>query len=570
MLALVLFVPCVVFAQSPPPPLPNVHPRLLLDATTLNTLRARAAAGDANWISLKQQCDAYLNGRVFLPNSGKDSSNPPDVGPGYQGQTYPPVLLAEGLCYQVGKALGLPNATQYGDKAAAILVAMATPTGSGGEDPCTDDGWVIRMYGVGFGLGYDWAYDRLTPAQRTAVYTTANTWVDSFQHASCSAYVYAHPVSNYFAGFFHAQAVIALATYDENPSGPTLWNDWFNTQFNTAASSPPHVGVLPYFTSNLAGAGWPEGFGSYGPEATFNMSTPAMEASTATGRALDIVNGSSAFRYPVEMADYLLHFTWPSRDYIDDRDENHSSGNASAPPPGELDVSMLASVLGELRYWGMPNAPVFQEFLDEANVATGGFGVGDRLSAVPNRWRLFLFWDPAASKQPLDSLPRSYFARGMNAVAARADWSHGASWMSFRAGRYVENPDHAEERYDQGSLALVRGGTPLLVNGTGWIVHEPDGNAGEDGVLGDTLGYNNFCSGQRNPNILCANNQLNNIFYVRNMSGATLNDEFGQYGNTAASTKVSTFEDGYNYVLALGTSIEKMYKKFAAGTAVSC
>ncbi len=143
---------------------------------------------------------------------------------------------------------------------------MSTPLTSGsgnlGEDPLTDDGYVIRYYGVGFGLGYDWLYELLTSAQRAQVYTTANAWLAAFENPNGdsvgnAAYAYAHPQSNYFAGYFHAKAVIALATYDENSSGPAEWNDWLSNQFTAR--------VQPYYALHLLGGGWPEGFMNYGP-----------------------------------------------------------------------------------------------------------------------------------------------------------------------------------------------------------------------------------------------------------------------------------------------------------------
>jgi hypothetical protein len=554
------------------------HPRLLLDDATLTALRAKAAIPTIDWLNLKEQCDAYLGGSVSLPGAGGGSSSPPNVGSGYEGEEYPPVLLAEALCYQTLRSSNPAAAQPYGAKAVQILLAMATPIGQpNAADPCEDAGYVIRNYGVSYGLGYDWLFDLLTPAQRTQVYNTAKAWITSYETAACSQSTYIHPLSNYFAGFFHADTVIALATYDEDP-GHGLWNDWLNTQFNTAAVSPPHVGVADYFRRNMAGGGWPEGFGSYGPQATFGMSVPALEVRTATAGTLDIVNGSAAYRYPIDNGDYLMHFTWPSRTYIDDRDTNHANGDATYPP-GTLDIGMLIQTLGQLRAWNAPNADYFERFFDDASVALGVDPYGP-ISHVPSRWKIFLFRPANATARPLDGLPRSYFAPGMNAVAARSDWSTAATWLSFRAGPYVEDPNHAEEYYDQGSLALVRGATPLLVNGTGWIVHEPDGDRGEypadfscDTPDDESIYCDMFGNFEPSDPYL-GNRSLPGVFFVRNMTGATLQERFGQEGNgpldfTPPRTRVTRFEDRSVYVYALAEHLEDMYRPFASGPGIA-
>ena len=174
-----------------------------------------------------------------------------------------------------------------------------------------------------------------------------------------------------------------------------------------------------------------------------------------------------------------MHFTWPSRKTIDDRDTNHATGTAN-PPVGTANAGMFMQVLGTLRYWNAPHASVFQQYTNLVNTATSGHGADEP-------WEQFLFWDPAGATQPLNTLPLSYVATGLNAVAARSDWTTGASWMSFRAGPYVNNPSQGEEIFDQGSLALVRGNTPLLVNGTGQIVHEPKGDD-ENRIYTDNYG----------------------------------------------------------------------------------
>ncbi|OOG53815.1 hypothetical protein B0E48_15390 [Rhodanobacter sp. C03] len=517
-------------------------------------MRRRAAAHTVQWRALKATCDSYIGGTVNYP-TGATYPNLPDLGQGYQGSSYLPALLEEGLCYQMLKSSNPTAAARYGAKAVDILLKMSRPfttaSGNQGEDPCTDNGYVIRFYGVGFGLGYDWVYELLTPAQRTRIFTTANAWLTAWENPSssaCANFEFVNPQSNYFAGYFHAKAVIALATYDENPSAPAEWNDWLNIQFGTR--------VQPYYARHLRGGGWPEGYGNYAPLAIFNMSLPAREVRTATRK--DLVHAAAAYSFPLDSADYAMHFTWPSLAYFDDRDTNHS--NSTPQPPGTTNVGVFQQILGELIYWNSPKASVFNQYLAAVNAATSNYGAADP-------WLVFLEVDPDAATTALSTLPLSYLAPGMNAVAARSSWGTRASWMSFRAGPYVNNPAQGEEYFDQGSLALVQGGTPLLLNAGGWAVQNPNGTAGENDVYGDN--YGNFSA----SNIFLGNRELYNVYYVRHMSGSSLVEPFGQAAYTTETkqvrTQVSSYEDGSDYVYVLAKHLEDMYRKFTAGVAVA-
>jgi hypothetical protein len=558
------------------------HPRLLLDAPTLTALHKRMAANTPQWQQLKSYCDSFIGGTVYLPD-GSGFPAPPDIGAGYSGSGYWSTALAEGLCYQTLVASNPTAAAPYGAKAVQVLMAMSTPytgAGSHGQDPCIQFGYGTRYYGVAMGIGYDWVYPLLTTPQRTQIYTTANAWLNSFANLNgCSGIVYAHPQGNYFAGYFHADVAIALATYDENPSAPALWTDWQANQFKTGTTNPPHIGVQPYYAQHMTGGGWPEGFGnfpganSFGPLGTLNMSLPMIEVKTATG--VDLIHAAAPYAFPIDAADYLMYFTWPNRRYIDDRDTAYNTGVPS-PPTGTADAGMFMQILGFLRYWNAPHAGVFQQYTESVNAQTGGY-------QATEPWELFLYWDPTGLAQPVTSLPLSYFATGMNAVAALSDWSSRGSWMSFRAGPYVNNPgpyvnpgtgivsyDAAEEEYfDQGSLALVHGDAPFLINGTGRIVHEPDG--GGDGARVDVDNYGNPVTGKTDGSLYVGNRTMYNVFYDRQISGSTVADPYGQGAYTTEAngvqTHVAAFEDGASYVYVLATQLENMYRAKTNGTA---
>ncbi len=524
------------------------HPRLLLDGATLARLRENAAANTKDWQNLKAFCDQYIGGVVHYPN-GDAYDNLPNLGSGYEGEEYLPALLGEGLCYQVLKSSNPTAAKPYGDKAVDILMKMSAPYDNGngnGWDPNHDSGYPIRNYGVGMGIGYDWVYELLTPAQRTQVYTTANQWVTAFE---TNSFEYDHPQSNYFAGYFHAKGAIALATYDENPSGPAQWDGWLNNEFGKR--------VQPYYAEHLKGGGWPEGFSNYAPLGILNMSLPAREVKTATG--IDLLHAAAPYTYPVDAAGYAMHFTWPSRKYFDDRDTNRSANNYQTgdPPVGTTQTGMFQQILGELAFWQSADLGVFNQYTTDVASATSNFN-----TAAP--WLKFLESDPGYPTKAVNTLPLSYFAPGMGAVAARSDWSTSASWMSFRASVYTNAPAQGEQFFDEGSLALVRGNNPLLVNASGWVVHEPGGSADDDRRYQDNFG-------KADGTLYEGRRQLYNVFYVFNKdsSGNILEGDGQRAFIDGVRTRVSAFEDGNDYAYLQAIHLEDQYRAFSTGPGVA-
>lgn len=548
LLAAALVLPGIAQAQ-----ITSSHPRMILDNATLTTLRQRANANTPQWQSLKTYCDSVLGGTVAGPVPDSWESLP-DIGSNYQGGGYINAVMNLGLCYRVMQGIDANLANRYGDKLAEVLDAISQPfPGPNGMDPCSDSGYGIRNFGVALGIGYDWGYERLRTALKGRVILTGNRWLSSFARtstSSCSYYQYKHPLSNYYAGYFHAKTAIALGTFGDNSEAPAQWDALRGSEFGAR--------VLPYFTAHMEGGGWPEGFANYGPLATLNMTLPMREIKTATG--IDLVNpddGSQAYTYPLDMPLYAMHFTWPSRDYMDDRDTNRSSGNAGQPP-GTANAGMFTHLYGSLAYYNSPLAPVMHRYLSEVRQATDDYG-------DDQRWINFLFDKPDAPEVPISTLHRSYLAQGLGMVAARSDWRTNASWMSFRSGPYVGSPDHGEQYPDQGSLALVRGNTPLLINASGWIVHQPGGDADENRIYTDNRG--NFSA----DNVYSGNAQLYNVFYVRHMNGNSLAEPFGQlnYNKGNVRTSLSAFEDTSAWVYSKGSHIEDMYKTFDAGPGVA-
>jgi hypothetical protein len=417
-----------------------------------------------------------------------------------------------------------------------------------------DAGYGIRNFGVAMGIGYDWFHDVLTPAQQSQLQTALNSWINGFETGT---FEFDHPQGNYFAGYYASKCMAALAVEGDSPLGATWWNDWYNNQ---------HLGrVAPYYRSNLAGGGWTEGYAQYGILATRNQSLPALAVKTAKG--IDLIqagNSQSSYTYPLDNPRWLMAFTWPTRDLIDDRGELYGTGDPKIwPGTGRLDTYRFSA--GILAMLGDPAAPMMHKYARDAKTALDALGVGDS-----SEWIDFLFWDPTAPDADYTTLSLSYLAPGMGGVTARSDWSTSATFMSFVSGPYINNPAAGHESFDKGSPAFERNKNPLLVNPAAWLAHEPFGDPGWTLKFDDQ--YGNWSV---DHNI--GNRTLYNTFQVRQLDAqGNLVAPYGQSSrqrDDGARTKVGRFEDGGSYVLSVGQFLEDMYYAFhdpATGTPTIC
>jgi hypothetical protein len=436
------------------PPAPSSHPRIFLDSTTLQSLRTKAQNNAGEWQALREVCHRYIGGvtrNPCLPVSAANCADGPplpDIGQGYQGDGYQQAVLNLGLCYQIGKGID-PEAGDWATRGADVLLKMTQYLSSGHYTYGYDGGYGIRNYGVGLAIGFDYLYDALSPGLRADVVASLNGWLGWFEQSGLTRN---HPHANYFAGYYATKAYAAIATKDHNTNADALWDDFYN-RLQRGVTGPlgaTHGGVAAYSTTYLGGGGWYEGW-QYGNLGVQNMSLPSLAAKT--GKNIDLIGDSTKpYRYPLDSAKHLLHFSWPSRDYLDDRDTLHSGSvcRSNSRPHGQL-VTVVAAMLAK---WNDPFAPYMHRFARQVRDASG------TVRAAP--WAEFLFWDNAASELDYANQPKSL--QNANYAAMRSGWDTAASWASFRAAAYVNSPDSTEQFPDAGAPAIVRGNNPLLVN----------------------------------------------------------------------------------------------------------
>jgi hypothetical protein len=224
-----------------------------------------------------------------------------------------------------------------------------------------------------------------------------------------------------------------------------------------------------------------------------------------------------------DQAVYIRNFAWPALKHMDDQGTVHSQTRLPPPTVAAMALSMM------LEYNADPaNAALARSFAADL-IATNG--------ADGDPWQRFLYWDPTLAQTAYTNQPNSYLAPGPGHVAVRSAWAKDAVWGTLVSGPYIDAPDSGEQYFNQGSVNVVQGDTPVLVNATGWLP-QAGGNNGETFVYDDTWG---------NKTRL-----LNNTFYVAGamQDGPTQNQ---------SQTRVERFEDEGGYVRARGAGISAMY-----------
>ncbi|MDX2093243.1 MAG: Ig-like domain-containing protein [Kofleriaceae bacterium] len=378
------------------PPAPTItRPRIWIDETSLAALRQRAAGGDARWTALQARCNTYLPGIVRPPDAQRcqDSCSGSTICCGYQGERYYPAMLELALCYQIGKGLTPPatNTAAWAQKGVEVLTQLAAFTNF-----TADHGYGIRNFGPAMAIGYDWLHDVVSPTLATTVADRLVGWIDWYDAQPASYNFREHPTSNYFAGYYAAKALAALALEGEHAKAAELWDEWLAMQRDALGS---HMGIAPYYTRYLDGGGWIQGW-QYGPRAVRNMIEPSLAAMTA--KDLDLVeDATTPYRYAVNNALHLMHFSTPSLTMMDDRDELASfnpQDPGRCPSNAQVPVSTALTLTEMLRRWpaqtatGVDVAPYFQSFTRAV-----------RSIYAPDVWQDMLYWDNAAPELDFDA-----------------------------------------------------------------------------------------------------------------------------------------------------------------------
>jgi PKD repeat protein len=498
------------------------HPRVWLTPASLAGLQQRAIGGDPAWIRLRNECDSLATRPVAYPDEESPASG--SISGGYQYEDYLAPAMNLSLGFAVAKIADPNRAATYGTKLRELLLKLSDPVRHG--RPTTDSGWSIRIYVPALALGFDWGYELFTDSERAQIFTEINRWIESYES---SGFGRDFPQGNYFAGYYAAKAIGALATEGDNPASAAMWSDWLNRV---------HFGMVqPYHQQWLRGGGAPDGW-NYGKFETVNMVSPLAAAFTAKG--MDLIHDTAhPHAYPDGHAKWITQFTWPDLKTVSERGLVYPGNN-----PSVTTAEWATNFAGVLRLANGDNAPLAQRYALDLRSEQGSAGI--------EPWIELLFHDPAA---PVASYRTelSYRTTGDGQVAMRSSWAPDAVWASFQSGPYTGYVHSAEEFFDEGSLAIQRGGVQFLVNAWAALLRHTPGTEDAAGPLFSQLAADLH---DTSADGVYHGRRLFNTFYAVRPGGY-----WGQGaslpGETA--TTLSRFEEGTDYVLMRGANLEGMY-----------
>ncbi|MBI5530207.1 MAG: hypothetical protein HY918_01775 [Candidatus Doudnabacteria bacterium] len=454
----------------------GAHPRVLVTPSFISAKKANLSSV-ADWPALKAKADKFV-AMAVLPY---DTTSTAGITSGYRGENYYDVLTTLALAYQ------LSGNTAYADKGVEIMQVMdnaglciilseskdatlfkSLNCTSGKGD--SSNGYPIRNYGAGMALGYDWLYDRLSAAQKTAFYTQINEWLDWY--AVNGFEVEATPTAgNFFGGYLEALALGGFATEGENPKA---------AGYIAKARSLITSTVYTQFSPNgwFYGGNEPEGF-AYGSDHFIRLLNSIMVFKTAQNE--DLFGGKNI---PEQMAKFLLHATKPNLWQMIDTGEwgGTVGGNLSLGLPMYLSQLLAGTNLGaEMQYFlqitYQPAPAGLYSTLYDATPVEKILHRDTARTAVDYRLQEPLYYEAEGTKQ--------FFTRSA--------WSNDAIWASFHGGAKVYSVGH--ENKDNGTFTIQRGNDYLVVDGSQY--RQPDGWSGY-AVTGyqscneNTLFFNDF------------------------------------------------------------------------------
>ncbi len=386
------------------------HPRLVLTPSRLARAQRNVAAGTDAWRAVSGECDAASGAPIEAGYEAWDWGN------------------AMASCAVAWHATGRPAyaATALRYLAALLDDRYLVGDGKGGDGVVRhDQGYSIRTFGFFAPLGYDWLHDApgMTAALRARIVAREVAWLGWYAQ---SGYKRDEPVSNYFTGWFLAQATAGLAFAGEHPAAAGL---------EQTADRLFEGQLAPAFRA-LAGGDWPDGW-QYGNLAAISVALYVDAQRTVRGR-----DRLAEIPWLREVVAHHTHALLPDGTAYD--------GGDWSERPARLDGSaldVLALVLPEG---------------DPASSAARFLGRLLREARPSFAWLVLEGDEPGApATDPRTGTP-SYLAPGAGLVLARSDWTPTATFVSLQSGPTHGDSDH--QHCDQGHFELVRGADALLVD----------------------------------------------------------------------------------------------------------
>ena len=400
-------------------PLATSHPRVLInDAATFSRLQAALAANSPGASRFRTMVNNEL-------------ANP--------GTNYAFANWGAALMYR------LTGSASYGvfavSKIDAFVDAEMARINAGQRPIVAGDSYLEIGDLVGdVALVYDWAYDLLTPTQRTKWINYMNMSLNNLwgnpESASWGGVSYPwsgwslnDPYNNYFYSFIEATMFTGLATYEENPQAQQWLNKFYNEK--VTAQLLPAMNTIP-------GGGSREGTG-YG---------------TALARLFKLYfwwDKSTGISIANQTPHTLGSMFWFAHSVVPSLDKLVPTGDHSRDSTAEFydyHRDLLQNLISLY-----PNEVVsgaVKQLLASSNVP--------QIQYSARYWSDFINEWPGIALRPLSALNTTYFGTGTGNFYSRSSWNTNAIMVHMMAGPY--NQSHAHR--DQGSFLLNAGGTWLF------------------------------------------------------------------------------------------------------------
>lgn len=370
----------------------------------------------------------------------------------------------------------------------------------------------IGFYLEQLALAYDYGYDLLTPAQRTAWESYANQTLQNLWYPAAatwggvsypwSGWSMNDPGNNYFYSFLKATQLWAWASQN---------NTWI-----TFLQQRKYPLLVPFF-SVLTGGGTREGTG-YGT-AIGSMFENYRYWRSSTGEDLAAISTHSR-----DTIDYWIHATVPTLDYY-----AAIGDQARSADPRMFDYQRRLMLEAVALNPGTGAAQRGVWWLARARLSDGGSGSVIGRMRYNYNFRFDLLVPSATEAQPT---ALTYDATGAGALFARSDWTTSASWIAAVVGPYDQSHAHQE----QGGFTFYKGGWLAVTSN----IHSRSG-------INQDVPVHNVIRFARGANFIAQNNSTSTKTITDSAGILTVNENLTPaYSSHAADVSAWTRELRYD------------------------
>lgn len=487
----------------------TTHPRLWLRPADVTRLRARAAANDPMYVSLRKL--------ALQVKRQMDSGTIPakDTG-GRAWVAYPSESYAELLALMSQVSPTQSERDDYGKRARKVLMyainqaAKGVSSGTAFRQPGFSTGDRSRWWGEGWGLTVDWIYSHLSSSDKATIRKVFVRWVD--ENSKGSTTNNNHPVptgvynssaltanrkrvrwsgNNYYTAHARNMGLMAMALDPADDPGGTL-----------RGRLKEVTGAWLYVIDNLlrtdcAGGLGPEGF-EYTPQAMGYVAQLLLALRTAgeadaTRWGRQTVMHANPFWsqlvkvLPLALSPQTVQHAWKGPVY---QPAWYGDGQNFYAPDF---IGLLGPVGVYDRLRGQTATVDAIRWMETHYPAGGAGGLLDRIADPDNLGDAVMYYllfdgKKTAVKDPRSGYPLSVHVAGMGHIYARSSWKPDASWFRYIIGWRGIDHQHAEGNH----FGFYRKGEWLTKDHVGYgIDSQTSDNHNTLAIENDTPYHNN-------------------------------------------------------------------------------